>query len=104
MFNPKQRDSESSTDIDRQNQRVRHEKSEWGALVRGSDPPSGHSVHNTAGDRWRAPARRLLPKQLAGGVYKADDKNCRSSSMAKNSNFFQVWEKSVGRPGQPLAS
>ena len=35
-------------------------KSERGALVRGSDPPSGHSVHKTAGDTWRAPARRLI--------------------------------------------
>ena len=34
-------------------------KSERGALVRGSDPPSGHSVHKTTGDTWRAPARRL---------------------------------------------
>ena len=34
--------------------------SERGALVRGSDPPSGHSVHTTTGDRWRAPARRLI--------------------------------------------
>ena len=25
-------------------------KSERGAFVRGSDPPSGHSVHNTASD------------------------------------------------------
>ena len=36
--------------------------SERGALVRGSDPPSGHSVHNTAGDTWRAPVRRLIRK------------------------------------------
>ena len=31
-------------------------KSERGALVRSSDPPSGHSVLKTTGDRWRAPA------------------------------------------------
>ena len=36
-------------------------KSERGALVRGYDPPSGHSVHKTTGDRWRAPDRRLKP-------------------------------------------
>ena len=36
--------------------------SERGALVRGSDSPSGHTVHNTAGDTWRAPARHLIPK------------------------------------------
>ena len=33
--------------------------SERAALVRGSDPPPGHSVHNTAGDTWWVPARRL---------------------------------------------
>ena len=43
-------------------------KSERGALVRGSDPPSGHSVHNTAGDTWRAPARCLIQKHLAAAV------------------------------------
>ena len=35
-------------------------KSERGALVRSSDPPSGHNVHKTTGDTWRAPGRRLL--------------------------------------------
>ena len=35
-------------------------KSERGALVRGSDPPSGHSVYKTTGDKWRAPATRLI--------------------------------------------
>ena len=43
-------------------------KPEPGALFRGSDPPSGQSVDNTAGDTWRAPARRLIPKHLASGV------------------------------------
>ena len=33
--------------------------SERGALVRGSDPPSGYSVHKTTGDTWWVPARRL---------------------------------------------
>ena len=42
--------------------------SERGALSRGSDPPSGHSVHNTAGDTWRAPARRLIQKHLSTGA------------------------------------
>ena len=37
-------------------------KSERGALVRGSDPPLGHSVHTTAGVMWRAPARRLIKR------------------------------------------
>ena len=35
-------------------------KSERGALVSGSDPPSGRRVYNTAGDTWRALARRLI--------------------------------------------
>ena len=35
-------------------------KSERGAHVRGADPPSGHSVHNTVGDTWRVLARRLI--------------------------------------------
>ena len=43
-------------------------KSERGALVRGSDPPSDHTVHKTTGDMWRAPARRLIRKHLAAGV------------------------------------
>ena len=43
-------------------------KSERGALVRGSDPPSGHSVHKTAGDTWRAPARRLIRTHLGAAV------------------------------------
>ena len=43
-------------------------QSEGGVLVRSSDPPSGHSVHNTAGDVWRAPAMRLIQKHLATGV------------------------------------
>ena len=43
-------------------------KSERVALVRGSNPPSGHSVHNTAGDTWRAPARRLIQTHLGADV------------------------------------
>ena len=54
----KRRDSESWTDIDRQNQHCAM-KSEGGALVTGSDQPSCHNVHETTGDRWRAPAKRL---------------------------------------------
>ena len=55
------------TSIDKTNDCVM--KSERGALVRGSDPPSGHSIYNTAGDTWRAPARRLIQKRLAAGGY-----------------------------------
>ena len=43
-------------------------KSERGALVRGSDPPAGHSVHEATGDRWRAPARRLIQTHLGAAV------------------------------------
>ena len=43
-------------------------KSERGAPVRGSDPPSGHSVRKTTGDTWRAPARRLIQTQLGAAV------------------------------------
>ena len=43
-------------------------KCERGALVKGSDPPSGHSVHNTAGDTWRARARRLIQTRLGAAV------------------------------------
>ena len=43
-------------------------KSEWGALVRGSDPPSGHSVNKTTGDTGRAPARGLIQTHLGAAV------------------------------------
>ena len=43
-------------------------KSERGALVRGSDLPSGHSVDKTTGDRWRAPARRLIQTYLGAAL------------------------------------
>ena len=43
-------------------------KSERGALVRGADPPSGHSVHKTTGVRWRAAARRLIQTHLGDAV------------------------------------
>ena len=55
------------TSIDKTNNCVM--ESERGALVRGSSaPPSGHSVHDTAGDMWRAPARRLIPTHLGADV------------------------------------
>ena len=76
-------------------------KSERGALVRGSDPPFGHSVHKKTGDRWRASARRLIQKHIwALPCRKQATKILDSSPMVKN---FQVWEKSVGRRGQHLA-
>ena len=50
--------SPRQTSIDKNNDCAM--KSEWGALVRGSDAPFGHRVHNAAGVMWRAPARRLI--------------------------------------------
>ena len=58
--------SARQTTIDKTNDCVM--KSERGALVRGSDPPSGHSDPGTAGDMWQGPAWRLIPKHLAAGV------------------------------------
>ena len=43
-------------------------KSEQSALVRGSDPPSVHGVHTTAGGMWQAPAGRLIQEHSAAGV------------------------------------
>ena len=73
------------------------------ALVRGSDPPSGHSVHRTTGGRWRAPAKRLIQTHLGAAVWKTGDKKSRSLSDGNKYAFFEVWEKSVGRRGQLLA-
>ena len=55
------------TSIDKTNDCVM--QSERGAPVRGSsDPSSGHSVHDTAGDTWRAPARRLIQTHLGADL------------------------------------
>ena len=43
-------------------------KSERGTPVRGSDPPSGHSVHKTTGDKCRALARHLTQTHLGAAV------------------------------------
>ena len=43
-------------------------KSERGAPVEGSDRPSGHTVHKTTGDRWRAPARLQIQTHLVAVV------------------------------------
>ena len=102
MFNSNLRDSESSTDTDRQNQRYVM-KSERCALVTGSDPPSGHSVHDTAGDTWRASADVWYKHIRALICRKQTTKIIDPSPMAKKYTFFEVWEKSVGRRGQPLA-
>ena len=93
--------SPRQTSVDKSNVCVM--KSERGALVRGSDPPSGHSVYKTTGGTWRAPARRLIQTHLGAAVWKSGDKMSRSFSDAKNRPFFRVWEKSVGCRGQLLA-
>ena len=48
-------------------------KCERGALVRGSDPPSTHSVHKTTGDRRRAPARGLIQTDVGDAVQETGD-------------------------------
>ena len=58
--------SPRQTDIDKTNDCAM--KSERGELVRGSDSPSGHSVHKKAGDTWRAPAMRLIETHLGAAV------------------------------------
>ena len=58
--------SPRQTSVDKSNVCVM--KSERGALVRGSDPPSGHSVHTTTGVMWRAPARCLIQNIWPLGV------------------------------------
>ena len=63
-------------------------KSERGALVRVSDSPSGHSVHETICDTWRAPARRLIQTH-ALLCRKQATKFLDPSPMAKNRLFFR---------------
>ena len=68
-------------------------KSERGALVRGSDPPSGHSVHKTTGDRWWVPARCLIQTHLGAAVYQQATKVLDVSLIAKNSLFSSLGEE-----------
>ena len=65
-------------------------KSERGALVWGSDPPAGHSIHKMNGDRWRAPARRLIQTHMAAAVSKTGKEISRSLSEGKKLVFSQV--------------
>ena len=44
--------------------------SERGEFVKGSDTATDHSVQDTAGDAWRAPARRLAKKNFHPRVRK----------------------------------
>ena len=63
----KRRDSESWTDIDRQNQRLRHEI--WTGRARlGAPTQPLVSDYKMTGDRWRAPARRLIQTHLGAAV------------------------------------
>ena len=78
--------------------------SERGALVRGSDPPSGHSVHNTAGNTWRAPARRLLQKIYVHGCVENSRPKISIPPRWQKIELVSGWEKTAGRRGQPLAS
>ena len=64
-------------------------KYERGALVRGSDPPSGHSVHKTTGDTRRAPARCPIKTHLGAGATKIFD----PAPMANNDLFASLGEE-----------
>ena len=68
-------------------------KSERGALVRDSDPPSGHCVHKTTGDRWRAPARRLIQTHSGAAVQKTGDKTSRFLRWQKIGFFSGLGEE-----------
>ena len=56
--------SHRQTSIDKNNDCIM--KSERGARLRGSDPPSGRSVYETSGNTWWASARRLIQTHLFG--------------------------------------
>ena len=63
-------------------------KSERAALVRDSNPPSGHSAHTTAGDMWRAPARHLIKKKKSPLVFRKQATEILDPyPMAKNRLF-----------------
>ena len=67
--------------------------SERGALVRGSDPPSGYSVLKTIGDRWWASARRLIQHIWALLCRKQATNILELSPMAKIGLFSGVGEE-----------
>ena len=83
--------SPRQTSIDKTNDCVM--KSERGALVRGSDPPFGQSVYNTAGDTWRAPARRLIQTHWELMCRKQTTKILDASPMAKVDIFSCLGEE-----------
>ena len=90
-FQSREIPSPRQTSIDKTNDCVT--KSERGALVRGSDPPSGHSVHNTAGGVWRAPARRLI--QNTFGRWCVESRRLKFSIPFRwqKMNFFSGFKK-----------
>ena len=88
--------SPGQTSIDKTNDCAM--KSARGAPVRGSDPPSGHSVYKTTGDRWRAPARRLI-HILALLRRKQARKILDPSPMAKNRPFFRFGRRALDAAG-----
>ena len=88
--------SPQQTSIDKTNDCAM--KYERGAPVRGSDPPSGHSVHKTTGDRWRAPARRLIHIWVLF-CRKQAAKNLGPSPMAKNRPFFRFERRALDAAG-----
>ena len=51
----------------------------------------------------RAPARYLRQKHLDDGGKTTDEKKTRAFSDGKEKTSVQVWAKSVGYHGQPLA-
>ena len=77
-------------------------KPERGALVSGSDPPSGRSVHNTAGDTWRALARRLIQTRRPRVWQKQETKILDPSPMAKSRSFFRFGRRAKDAEG-PLS-
>ena len=88
--------SPGQTSIDKTNDCAM--KSERGAPVRGSDPPSGHSVHKTTGDRWRTPPRRLI-HIWALLCRKKATKIIAPSPMAKNRPFFWFGRRTLDAAG-----
>ena len=88
-FHSKRRDSETSIDTDRPKQPLRRE---WGALVKGSDPPyRGNSVRTMVGHVWRVPASRLV-KTLGRWCVENRQQNPRFLSDGKKKTVF-VWVK-----------
>ena len=63
---------------------------ERGVLVVGSDPPSVHNAHNTAGGTSRRRAG-VLYTNIFHGCVETDDKMLDISPMENNAPFMSVW-------------